>query len=1182
MNDYQNKYIFRLLMVFLIPCLMFPLQAQSQMVYAERIPEFGATFGVDVNRVRFDVRVQVIKSSVEANVYTPGEPPEMIVQLVNNTEEKQFVSGQIDIIAYGTRGRPGDVWTPEMFPIDHHGSIPIHAELEPLGYQNIIIQPGIPERFGAYALVADLGKHHRQFLTSVVRTFAFEPKKIQYPTFCLDGMHPGLLMRLGVHSIRFGIEYKPTTAHDFEDYYQRITSRLREYEEANISVLIKMGAGADHGDYLPLGTIRPWLDENNYMLQTKSDYAWKPEYDNDFKKLITRLATDFGWPHGPVNAFALWNEPWEGISISGWGADMLRYREIYSKMAEGVKEARDSAGVDVLTGGCSSTSNALDKLFPDGNETFLDDFDFCSIHYQGLSPYSGIKSWIHRKSPRGRVKIWDTESWVANTDDRVSTVVATNRASGYDRAMGIYYGNIARVRNVIYREGNTTLSNQIVDAWSVAASIGAVQKFVGERIFNRLLFQNGLPWIMVFDGYEQNPDDGTLVITGDIGDAFGHDYTLFRTVYSLKEMEEKEKVREIIKTLDPVADAEEIQTRALHLQTRDRMTGGSMEINNTRNLYRLYDFYGNEIISEKGKIIVPLNHQGYFLRTDGSTGSFASLVEAIQNSRIEGYEPVESIIYDFTSPIHENPIFTIRLTNILNRPLKGVLDLEIENLMVDAPRRRIRLDPHQTIYLQVKVAGKPSSDNTYPLRLEFNAGKDGRKIHYEDLHVNFIAQKTLNIDGNLDDWEGIVPLPVKASGSNRRSFTEEAWFPFLNFDEQVNPGFANGYLAYDDDYLFFAAKIADDTHDKGMRRFEGGDEDYCFYPDTVYRKDTGTHYSIRWSGRIKPPHSGKYTFYTNSDDGVRLWVNNELLIDNWTHHGPTIDFNSIELESEKMVEIRMDYYQAGGGASAQLFWESEQISRQIIPAHVLFSQENNTPTGNGLTAEMYNGIDFNTFRTIRIDPIIDFEFTDEQVPDPEFLNSPAETLVWPEDIRRFSYRANPELPAGNFPNHDNVQIAFNVLNDEEKKMYPNPPGTPRHFANYQCTDYEYALNTIAAEFGGGTEVVRLRHPEMPLKHHFPRQPKSPLDGAVHDALLVVSHTGNTRVVEAAIPWHEIPHVKEKMAKGEPVKFSFRVNDNTDRGCMELSRMRSVAKRNSSFQVDWIEHWANELEFVFEK
>ena len=45
---------------------------------------------------------------------------------------------------------------------------------------------------------------------------------------------------------------------------------------------------------------------------------------------------------------------------------------------------------------------------------------------------------------------------------------------------------------------------------------------------------------------------------------------------------------------------------------------------------------------------------------------------------------------------------------------------------------------------------------------------------------------------------------------------------------------------------------------------------------------------------------------------------------------------------------------------------------------------------------------------------------------------------------------------------------------------------------------------------------------------------------------------------------------------------FRVNDNAGVGCLELARGRSVSKQNSpAFRVDWIEHWANEVEFGFQ-
>ena len=120
----------------------------------------------------------------------------------------------------------------------------------------------------------------------------------------------------------------------------------------------------------------------------------------------------------------MWNEPWEGDSIAGWGADMLRYREIFTNMCEGVELARKEDGVQVLLGGFDSTANAMDKMFGDGSDTFMKWCDFISIHYQGLDAHTTVKKWVNRQSPNGRVRIWDTESWIANCDDRVAAAIA--------------------------------------------------------------------------------------------------------------------------------------------------------------------------------------------------------------------------------------------------------------------------------------------------------------------------------------------------------------------------------------------------------------------------------------------------------------------------------------------------------------------------------------------------------------------------------------------------------------------------------------------------------------------------------------------------------------------------------------------------------------------------------------
>ncbi len=94
--------------------------------------------------------------------------------------------------------------------------------------------------------------------------------------------------------------------------------------------------------------------------------------------------------------------------------------------------------------------------------------------------------------------------------------------------------------------------------------------------------------------------------------------------------------------------------------------------------------------------------------------------------------------------------------------------------------------------------------------------------------------------------------------------------------------------------------------------------------------------SVRWTGQVEPLYSETYVFDTVTDDGVMLWVNDRLLIDNWHYQGPTSLANSITLQAGVRYNIRMDYFNGGGGAQAQLFWFSPSQPRQIIPATQLY------------------------------------------------------------------------------------------------------------------------------------------------------------------------------------------------------------------------------------------------------
>ncbi len=100
-------------------------------------------------------------------------------------------------------------------------------------------------------------------------------------------------------------------------------------------------------------------------------------------------------------------------------------------------------------------------------------------------------------------------------------------------------------------------------------------------------------------------------------------------------------------------------------------------------------------------------------------------------------------------------------------------------------------------------------------------------------------------------------------------------------------------------------------------------------------------FSVRWEGKVEPLYSQTYTFYTVTDDGVRLWVNNQLIIDKWIDQGPTEWSGQIALTAGQRYDIRMEFYENGGGATAKLLWSSASQAKVAIAQSRLY------PAGSG-------------------------------------------------------------------------------------------------------------------------------------------------------------------------------------------------------------------------------------------
>jgi hypothetical protein len=95
-------------------------------------------------------------------------------------------------------------------------------------------------------------------------------------------------------------------------------------------------------------------------------------------------------------------------------------------------------------------------------------------------------------------------------------------------------------------------------------------------------------------------------------------------------------------------------------------------------------------------------------------------------------------------------------------------------------------------------------------------------------------------------------------------------------------------------------------------------------------------FSVRWTGEVEAAFSEPVTFITGSDDGVRLYFDGVLIIDDWTDHDRTENSSEpIELVTGQSYEIVMEGYENAGEAEWQLYWQSPSMPRQLVPQAAL-------------------------------------------------------------------------------------------------------------------------------------------------------------------------------------------------------------------------------------------------------
>lgn len=195
-------------------------------------------------------------------------------------------------------------------------------------------------------------------------------------------------------------------------------------------------------------------------------------------------------------------------------------------------------------------------------------------------------------------------------------------------------------------------------------------------------------------------------------------------------------------------------------------------------------------------------------------------------------------------------------------------------------------------------------------------------------------------------------------------------------------------------------------------------------------------YSIRWTGRLRAPATGTYILQTIADDGVRLWLNDINLVNNWKIQAPTPTDAQVNLIAGEFYDIRMEYYQKGGPRHVQLKWALPgQTASQasVIPAMYLYGAPSDSyPVGNLLVKEHR----INSFRK---------------------ANHISEVTVLNKDGRRYIYG----IPVYNLKQKEATFAVNRSQRDDQRGLVRYSPAD-NSTANTNGTDHYYKAEELPA------------------------------------------------------------------------------------------------------------------------
>ncbi|MBE6679206.1 MAG: DUF1080 domain-containing protein [Ruminococcaceae bacterium] len=227
---------------------------------------------------------------------------------------------------------------------------------------------------------------------------------------------------------------------------------------------------------------------------------------------------------------------------------------------------------------------------------------------------------------------------------------------------------------------------------------------------------------------------------------------------------------------------------------------------------------------------------------------------------------------------------------------------------------------------EIYLGGELVASGTLNTTLKALASLDGSEIRIGSNHIF----NDPGLDGRIDNIR--VYSAVLSSG-------QIASIPFGYNDDAIDDVYfeelgENGLVA---DYHLFNA---DDMvfGDYKVTYVESNIASSDMEPTIKSRTGFTDYVGVCYSGKIAAPESGYYTFYTYSDNGVRLTIDKEVLLEWWVNKWD-VEQTSTTVYLEKGVphDFKFEWFECSGGSHVTLYWANDcSLAKRIVPASAFY------------------------------------------------------------------------------------------------------------------------------------------------------------------------------------------------------------------------------------------------------